>query len=307
MNLPVLTIIAGQGNRISPSKLPHYYNVLDWFHVTDVWCEITHGFKCWMVRLEKIDLHQRSWWAPKGLELPPSIPNFDMPKTTAHECQTCHFTSKLIYNQGPTCLNPDCAAFFHFGDFNAGLELDYNWEFVHERTQFFGEQPEPLQTPLITEDLMEVNGYCGFEAEYAKGTVCPMCKGCSRRINWSYWECEHGCKFTHAVRQKVIPVCEAQGPIDFADKGYIDRTIGITFNQSIAGPYDVYNYTLPSEEPGQPAGFVRHFKPTGNVNGRPDGANDLFKAMQGADFGLKRHAARQRGCTLFLLHYSYSS
>jgi hypothetical protein len=60
---PVM-IIAGQGNKLSPSKLPHYYNVLDWFHVTDVWTEKLNGKTRWMVRLEKIYLNEQSWWSP---------------------------------------------------------------------------------------------------------------------------------------------------------------------------------------------------------------------------------------------------
>ncbi|KAL5345199.1 hypothetical protein ACLOAV_009568 [Pseudogymnoascus australis] len=30
-----------------PSKLPHYYNVLDRFHVTDVWVEKIEGGRTW--------------------------------------------------------------------------------------------------------------------------------------------------------------------------------------------------------------------------------------------------------------------
>lgn len=56
----------GQGNTGSPSKLPHYYNVLDYFHITDVWCEKYNGVSRWMVRLEKINLNEISWWSPQG-------------------------------------------------------------------------------------------------------------------------------------------------------------------------------------------------------------------------------------------------
>ncbi|KAH8660819.1 hypothetical protein BGZ60DRAFT_492180 [Tricladium varicosporioides] len=65
-------VIAGQGNSASPSKFSHYYNVLGWFQVTDVWCEANglsgtedefrKGFVCPSCRM---CIRRRDWdgWA----------------------------------------------------------------------------------------------------------------------------------------------------------------------------------------------------------------------------------------------------
>ncbi|KAJ5145748.1 Oxoglutarate/iron-dependent dioxygenase [Penicillium bovifimosum] len=69
--LPVGLII-GSKHKILNRDLPHRYNVMAWFRVTNVWFErigMNHGAK---VRFEKLDLAEKSWWAAKG-SAPPML------------------------------------------------------------------------------------------------------------------------------------------------------------------------------------------------------------------------------------------
>jgi hypothetical protein len=131
----------GQSNEISPSKLPHYYNVLDWFHVTDMWAEKHNGIQRWMVRLEKIKLGERSWWSAEHASHFP--PNFSSPKAQTRTCDACNKASKLIYNQGWTCLNANpanpevnCKRFFVFDQEVDDKTLEFTSAFLQERTRF---------------------------------------------------------------------------------------------------------------------------------------------------------------------------
>ncbi|KAI9743396.1 MAG: hypothetical protein M1818_003243 [Claussenomyces sp. TS43310] len=301
--LPV-AVIAGQGNRLSPSKLPHYYNVLDWFQVTDVWCELSGGFKCWMVRLEKMALDKKSWWASRISSPINPDREYSSIRTIQRQCSICQVISKEIYNAGWTCLNPRCRIYFRFDNQPDGIAddklLDYNSAFLEERTPLHLHDPpsEPLDPPLLTDEDVERTGGFGIETKFKAGIVCPRCKGCSRRIEWSRWKCEHGCSFTHAVQQKVVPVTQAISRSLDTGREQCDMGFGIGFSQKTLGLYDVYEYTIPGlEGDGNPAGFIRHFKANGIINRQVDGPNDLFRLMQERDFGLKRHPARQAGST----------
>jgi hypothetical protein len=301
-NLYGLTLLIGQGNSISPSKLPHYYNILDWFHVTDVWCEKNDGFKCWMVRLEKINLAERSWWSPKDSESYP--PTFDH-KTESLKCMACQHSSKHIYNQGWTCLNPQCSNFFEFNACDDAT-LDFNLPFLAERTPYTGATPGPLAPPLLTDEDLDGMDAFGIEKECKQGIVCPKCLCCSRRLEWTQWSCENpSCDFQYRLRQKPVPISHVISQNAGEERKSNNRdhvSGGIRVGQMILGRYDVYEYIIPGEN-GEDIGFVRHFKANNIINQQPDGPNDLFRMMQESDFGLLRNAARQKGCKYFQSSY----
>jgi hypothetical protein len=289
-------LLLGQGNNLSPSRLPHYYNVLDWFHVTDVWCETYNGFKCWMVRLEKIRLNTKSWWAPRD-SLPLS-PNRDIRavKTRSLKCELCKHESKEIFTAGWVCLETSCNAFFRFGRDIDDSTLGYNEAFMGERTLFGGGALGPLAPPLITNEDVERDEGFGVERMCKTGIVCPVCKGCSRRIEWRQWKCETPwCSFTHSVIQSTMTVHDAISQSFALDKEFVGKESGIRVGQKTMGMYDVFEYILPGEGPNEVVGVVRHFQSNGIINGQPDGPNDLFKYMQVDDYGLKRNPARQAG------------
>jgi hypothetical protein len=302
MRRHMLTVLSGQGNKISPSKMPHYYNVLDWYHVTDVWCEKSNGFKCWMVRLEKICLGTKSWWA---IDSQPLDPNRDINaiKTDTTRCESCKVVSKEIYNAGWACLNTSCRAYF---DFNKEIDdkmLDYNEKFMNERNQFTGGPLEPLVPPLLTDQVVEGNGDFGVERACKAGIVCHLCKGCSRRIEWRQWTCETpGCRFTYSVLQRTMKVHDAIAlSFNLEENSYVKRS-GIRFSQRVMGMYDVFEYIIPGRGENEDVGIIKHFRANGIINGQPDGPNDLFRLMQERDFGLKRRPVRQKGRKSIQMH-----
>lgn len=257
-----------------------------------------------MVRLEKMALNTKSWWAPCiSAPIDPER-EYSSIRTLQRQCPSCQDVSKEIYNAGWACLNPKCELYFQFvgqpdGFFDDDL-LDYNETFLKERTPLHlnHQNLDPLVPPLLTNEDVEQTGGFGIEAKFKCGIVCPKCKGCSRRIEWNRWICEHGCDFTHSVQQKIVPVVQAISHSIHSGREQCDTSFGIRFSQKASGLYDVYEYTIPGLEPlGPPAGFIRHFKANGLINRQIDGPNDLFRLMQEKDFGLRRHPARQAGST----------
>ena len=289
----------GQGNHLSPSALPHYYNVLDWFHVTDVWYDSNNGIGLWMARLEKINLKERSWWSAKTAQLPQS--SFQQPKAPTQTCACCKKPSKEIYKEGWACLDRECAQFFKFGPLINSSKLHYNHAFLNERTEFKGVLPGPLVPPPPTDESQLSRDEFGIETEFRQGIVCPWCGCCTRRIEWRQWSCENdSCDYVYRLKQRVVPITEAisQGMDSTAParpelvRGNI-RTRYLTL-----GRYTVHEYIIP-DEIGEPVGTVRQFKAIPLTNQQPDGPDDLFHQMQENDFGLKRSASRCKGGRYF--------
>ncbi|KAE8454543.1 hypothetical protein EG329_000166 [Mollisiaceae sp. DMI_Dod_QoI] len=294
---PVL-VIAGQGNVLSPSKLPHYYNVLGWFQITNIWRETDK--KTWKIRFEKIDLTERSWWAAKGTYPPgsaPLTPNYESPKTTIQVCGHCQNPSKLIYEQGWTCLDVQCGQFFKFED-NAvdNSKLSYTGAFLGERTQYTGHNPGPLAPQLPTQQDLDTIGTTPFDLKFKKGIVCPNCGCCSRRVQWHQWACENsGCDFVHCMNTRAISIDEAiaEGMLNpRALKEYHHPSV--LLEEVHTREYKIYQYALPGPD-GTTAGLVRLFKATGLVNRQRDGPDDMFHQIQEGNFKLSRNAVRNKG------------
>ncbi|OBT63755.1 hypothetical protein VE03_06947 [Pseudogymnoascus sp. 23342-1-I1] len=245
-----------QGNSKSPTKLPHYYNVLDWFHVTDVWMEKIEGFSTWCVRMEKIRLDEKSWWAKAGSALPSLYRDLNAFKTVSEKCCHCGEPSKAIFEQGWTCLNASCGGFFVFDSAFDVKKLVYAEAFLKERTAFSGMTPGPLAPPLVTETDMIIAGISGTEASFKRG-IDTMPESARHRRLQNY-----------------------------------EREFGIKMESKRLGAYNVFEYAVPGPE-GNAVGVLRLFKSTSAVNRQPDGPDDLFKSMQERDFDLRRRPVRQ--------------
>ncbi|CZR62926.1 uncharacterized protein PAC_12823 [Phialocephala subalpina] len=307
-NGSAVLVIAGQGNNLSPSKLPHYYNVLGWFKVTDVWRETE--IKVWKIRFEKIDLTEKSWWAENGLYLDapaPLTPNYDSPKAGSSVCQHCQKSSKEIYEQGWTCLETTCINFFKFdGNANPLGELSYNVAFLTERTRYSGPNPGPVAPPLPTQQDLD-NAHSPYDERFKKGIVCPDCGCCSRRVDWHQWACENPeCSFVHHLNARSVSVVQAIADSP-TSKILTEYTYpSIRTGEMIAGQWSVYEYVLPGPD-GSVAGWVRLFKANGLLNQQPGGADDLFQRMQQDHFKLTRNPARCKGATSEILTSHYAS
>jgi hypothetical protein len=250
-----------------------------------------------MVRLEKIRLDVKSWWAPvDSAPLEPSL-DIDPVKTRVAKCDICNCESKEIYNAGWACLETSCCAFFKFPTDTDDSNIDYNEEFLKERTRFMGGDLSSLAPPLLTTADLEAGNCFGVERMFKDGIVCPFCRGCSRRVEWGYWSCEtEGCTFTHRVRQKTISVQDAISESIVPKEESLGPNSEIRVGQKTMGLYDVFEYVIPGAEKDKVVGVIRHFRSNGIINSQPDGPNDLFRQMQENDFGLKRNPARQKGC-----------
>lgn len=286
--------------------MPHRFNVLAFFFITDVWCEKLNGHATFMVRLQKIDIERKSWWAPVTSGPTPlsAILKPVVPKSQI--CPHCQKSSPEIFRQGWTCLDCDCQQHFKFfsvaGD---GVEihvsddtLDYNEEFMNKRQVWKKPSVSDFKFPalsppvLMDEDRTHLGQY-GYEQECKYGIVCPQCKSCIRRIFFDRWECEtQGCKFIHRVKQYAIPIENASlgGAKPF--KMFCHELIK-TYKIDI-GKFNITVYELPNEV-GETIGRLYHFRSAMSLNERPDGANALFKEMQIADLGLKRNPVANKG------------
>jgi hypothetical protein len=253
----------------------------------------------WKVRLEKIFLGEKSWWAPKS-----EVSSQDCRPTKSddhscknwvvksEECSTCSKTSKKIYNAGFTCLNPECTAFFVFEHGYDLKTLDSNEEFLKTRTAYLGDPVGPLTPPLPTNQDIRENAAYGIEAQFAKGMVCQKCGCCSRRISWNHWDCENAkCDFSYQVEQRSVPASLAiQSSMQVITKDIFPCKI-VNY-----GAYEVNLYNMLGEA-GEVIGTVRHFKSNGIINSQAGGPNNLFKEMQEGDFNLRRSPAKGNGGT----------
>ncbi|KAI1454059.1 hypothetical protein F4805DRAFT_477797 [Annulohypoxylon moriforme] len=312
-----LVVIAGAANPLFQVKAPHAYNVLDYFHVTDVWAENVHGLdkkfvKAYKIRLEKVDLNSRSWWTPRYANANDSgeteVGRYVCPIAS---CWACKKPSKVIYKQGWTCLDENCHQFFRFsGRDLTGFDpdrLEYTENFLRERTPFHGKDPEyPLQPslPQMTEDDF------GSEKVFKRGIVCPRCLCCSRRIHWDGWYCENPpCGFSYLLPLRKI------SREDFIARDNFKTTTkdeffgeGIFHNKDVIDNHICTTWFLPNERPkGGFIGSVTRIRPMEAVLTRPGGIDELYTRFQEADLPLERRGARAAGSRIEELTSHFSA
>ena len=248
-----------------------------------------------MVRLEKINLDEKSWWSAKATLH--TRPDFNSNKTEVKECPKCKKESKVIFKQGWTCLNADpvptklgnkvrekttCSEFFKFGSDIDDKTLEYTEEFFLERTNFKelrnpkGKEviPGSMKPPLLTmKDVKELGNF-GFEEECKRGIVCPLCGCCSRRVEWGRWVCEsstYGDHFQYSLPARIITAEEAiangnwvpkpmKTKLGEMHKDVVDDMIDRSEFPEGEAPeitYKVYRYGMPDETTdGKPGAII---------------------------------------------------
>lgn len=317
--------LLGQNHFKSPTQLPHYYCVLGWFHVTDVWCEIRGQYQQWICCLEKTDLDEPSWWAPslKSTLRPQTIVNPERQK-----CPHCYESSPAIFAQGWVCLNPQCLCYYegpHTGDLKLiSDQVEYSQAYLDSRTPYQGEAPGPLtRTPDFISSLT-ARGETGYEFIWTQGIVCPKCQCCSRRIHDWGWRCENqACNFELRARVPTITVQDAM-PDKFTPNFHKIVSVDMNKDNGELGPkddpkimepppcphyggYDIEYYDLPG--PTLPngrreiAGIIVVFRATPAINARADGPDQLFRELQEEEhLGMKRNRVRGAEGGKFLQH-----
>lgn len=282
--------------------MPHYYCVLDYFQITDFWWEKIPAkvkeVQQAMVRLEKVDLATRSWFAPKGASREEAR-EFDVGEYACKTitCGTCNTPSKEKFNWGWACLNKDCEKFFEFALKTNTPLLEYNENFLRERTSYTPTNPEQdARLDSLIPPLPELDDTSlGCEEKYKGGIVCPRCHRCNNRVEWGGWVCESpGCEFRLPMPLRMVPTENILKENNkFKDSRYHHETIRKQVFKN--DHYEAAVYILPGEHPNEYAGSVTDFKLNDKAIERDGGINDLYQRMQREDMPLKRRAAKNAG------------
>ncbi|KAJ5124416.1 uncharacterized protein N7515_008241 [Penicillium bovifimosum] len=287
----------GSKHKILNRALPHRYNIMSWFRVTNVWFErigTNHGAK---VRFEKLNLAEKSWWAAKGSAppMPLELRDFDTKPETL-KCESCSKESIRMYEDGWMCLQPECDRFWKTGDVPSPPGLTFNPAFLSFRSR-----PDPKSGPKcsLVPDLLSTLNEDATDLSTSrvawKGIVCPECHKCVRRTLWRGWKCSDDstgtetsgnvCSFERLMTMNPI---SRQLLLDDSERPSIKREM--VFNTKFMipeiddvsfSPYRRLTYKLDG------VGFITHFVANEEINSRPNGPDDLFIDLQREDLGLK--------------------
>ncbi|EEH17663.2 hypothetical protein PABG_00226 [Paracoccidioides brasiliensis Pb03] len=291
--IPVGMII-GNKNSICPTKVPHRYNVMDLFRITNIWFEKVDKMPAARIRFEKLDLDSKSWWAPENSNDPiPIRQRISIAPIDGPTCKSCSSTSPRVYQEGWMCLRPFCNQFWRVNGSSPSKTLTYHPLFLRMRTQ----QKQPVRAPcslvpdLLSTFLKEDTDLTSARVTW-KGIVCPKCRRCISRKYWRGWICEtEGCDFkyqfsmTRVSLRSVLPELE-MGPVGhrLPRKGKENKTAPVV--------HYMKNYRKDMFQiPG--VGLITHFAANNTVNYRERGPNDLFKMLQEEDLGLRRYPLQQ--------------
>ena len=259
-----------------------------------------------MFRLQKVNLKEKSWWAPQNSPLPPINRDYET-KVCQTTCDSCRQDSPLIYNEGWMCVNYACDARGKIGGQAPTVPLTFNQEWLNERSQWpSGKMPEHQLAPPLVTDLDGTN--LSTSPTAWGGFVCPKCQCCNSRIDWAKRICfADGCDFTEKVAHTVqthrslLPpnVNEVYGHA----VSHSEQRGHVQFTKQFLGHWVMLTYKLCENN------YITHFLANRHINGRPGGANDVFLQLQEGDgLGLKRSYMKNSiGKYFFNLHSSHLS
>ena len=239
-------------------------------------------------RLQKVNLTEKSWWAPQGSPMPPSSPDYQT-KALQSICQTCGKTSPQIYNEGWICVSYGCPDLGKMGGKVQPGGLTFNTAFLKERTRW----PETVMptyqlVPDATADDPH-NVVHSISLAAWKGFVCPKCKRCNSRIDWGLEccgneKCGYSRKIVHGVlsHRAVLPhhTIEVHGHALAYDEyqGHVQPP-----TTEFYGHWKIVTFKLCKDN------YITHFLANKHINAQPGGANDVFMELQKVDgLGLKR-------------------
>lgn len=284
--VPTLTCLGDRCEALN-RKLPHRYNVMDWFRVTDIWAEKVTGKTGYKVRLEKIDLAQQSWWSAKGTASPPLLNERDFEtKPESQTCKDCSKTSLRVYDAGWMCLNHKCGQFWLI-DGAAPVDLTFHSTFLNYRkTPNPKIVPKHELVPHYSTIICDIKAAGSTIREAWRGIVCPNCSQCITRVYWEGWKCTN-CNFE--VMMKMVPLALDQviePDIKRKTRSNLNLLRAQIDDHSLA-PYIEHTYTLPR------VGSITHFVANDTINSKPNGPNDMFVNLQRAKLGLKRYPLSQ--------------
>ena len=264
---------------------------MDYFKVTDTWCEKVNGYVVIFYRLEKLFLDKKSWWVPVGSSETATARDFEA-KALRQQCVTCTTSSPQVYDEGWMCLNSDCSTFWTSSGDTATVDLTYNPAFLNERSRSNNPAPPYLLKPDSSNVC--VSNATGITVSKAatRGIVCKNCNRCIPRRYWNTWKCATpGCGYVLEAPRDVLTASQVRanlantfdGPALSLDK--CDDSIEIDVEQH--GLYRLHRYHL------APGNTVTHIFSCETLNSTIGGPNELFMALQQADLGLQRFEMSQ--------------
>lgn len=296
----LLTTFAGSKNKELKRKLPHRYNVMAYFQVTDVWYERVGEKTGVKVRFEKLELSEKSWWAALGSPNPPSLEERDFDtKPESIQCLSCHRKSPRIYNEGWMCLEPTCTDFWYINQSRPDA-LTFHPDFLNTRSRPARTiRPHHSLIPNLLGTISEDDPEVSSMRIAWKAIVCPLCSKCVPRMFWRGWKCtddgitgpQHQCPFQKLFN---MPPVSIRSVVDDFDLGPIQRAL--YFNPKMAipeiddeslFPYRKLTYRI------RGVGSITHFVANRAINSQYGGPNDMFRTLQTGDLGLRRYRLQQ--------------
>lgn len=279
--------------------MPHRYNVGAHFHVTAIWAEMNGAHKIFKFRLQKVNLLEKSWWAPRDSPMPPSSPDYQT-KAPRSVCHTCGEESPQIYKEGWMCVSlKGCSDLGKLNGLVQPTGLTFNEAFLNERIAWPASvRPTYQLAPGILADD-PLNAFYSTSLAAWKGFVCPKCNRCNSRINWDIESCatpacDYLRKIVHPIHAHlaVLPpnTMEIHGHAMMFDQwqGHV-RPPTVEF----FGHWKIVTFKLCDNN------FVTHFLANKYINAQRGGANEVFQELQKGDgLGLKRSYMKfSRGIT----------
>ena len=288
--------LLGAKNKHCPVEVPHRYNVLGLYHVTDVWSEKVNGWVVCRARFEMLDLSSPSWFGIQGAPLPPVTPDFTT-KAPILTCSSCQVSSKQVFAAQWTCLNEFCPEFSTMNGNNQGAR-SWNPAFINERNKW----PAHIIPPMAIKPAPPTAPLDGSLTETSvkawKGMVCPNCGRCNSRTKWDEWKCAtNGCQFEVPIQYHIIPRSELAPDHAFEAEGHsipFDKCIEpiIRSKATFHGWWRVMQFDI------SPGNFILHYISNQIINRQPRGADEILESLQGEQLGMQRFAMQSCAGTL---------
>ncbi|KAI5817650.1 hypothetical protein BZA77DRAFT_366057 [Pyronema omphalodes] len=304
-----LAVIVGNKCSSIQTRVPHRYNVLDWFKVTHSWAERdSHsGLIRWKFRYEKLNFGSTGWWArteamPNNLKIVEDI------------CRACGQNSPLIYRNSFICFNTRCQCFFRLRDLgfqDAGaVKLEYTDEFLDAETpgwEAFSDPPADLNPKTFSLPVLNGKVDLDFASRKAwKGWCCAKCGRLNCRNFWDRWQCANascGEVFTANVIRIFTPIDLANDhrPL-YTGYAIIEDEFApeISVNRSARDGYTIMTYDLPR------GGRVTHMAANLSANAKPGGADWLLRQYQTAGIPFQRYLMNVGGTHSYTAHYTHN-
>lgn len=287
---------------------------MDFFIITDMWHEKVGKFAAVNVKLQKLDLTKKSWWAEKGSPDPPLERDFGSPPPMT-TCDTCGVYTMRIYTKGLMCVSRKCSQFGKIdgAEVEDPMALEYDDNFLSCRLQWnlseFLQRAEFPLIPPVPNITPENQRQLQYGIDATKGMVCPLCSKCVPRVYFLGWKCdidhivgrpvpdnEKGCPWELMFKPSPIEIgSRPREEVETFHKGHkfsVRWQLPVDEDKTNLLPYHKYVFELPG------GGTVTHFASNAVINTRDHGPDYLFHSLQASDLGLRRHRLSITNCKL---------